>query len=103
VNTSGESSKSGVDPNELGKLAEEVSALPRLALRGLMAIPAPSRDTSTQHRAFARVRELFEQTRAVAPGMDTLSMGMSSDLEAAVAEGATILRPGTAIFGPRER
>ena len=103
VNISGENSKSGVDPGELAALAEGVSALPRLQLRGLMAIPEPTDDPASQRQVFAQVRALLEETREIAPGLDTLSMGMSSDLEAAVAEGATILRPGTAIFGPRER
>ena len=103
LDISGEPSKSGVAPGQLEELAEAVAALPRLQLRGLMAIPAPTPDPAEQRRAFASVREAFEQLRENMPQLDTLSMGMSSDLEAAVAEGATILRPGTAIFGPRER
>ena len=103
LNISGEPSKSGVAPEQLQELAEAVAALPRLQLRGLMAIPAPSPDRAEQRLAFASVRQAFEQLRENMPQLDTLSMGMSADLEAAVAEGATILRPGTAIFGPRDR
>jgi uncharacterized pyridoxal phosphate-containing UPF0001 family protein len=103
LNISGEPSKSGVAPEQLQEFAEGVAALPRLQLRGLMAIPAPSPDRAEQRQAFASVRQAFEQLRENMPQLDTLSMGMSADLEAAVAEGATILRPGTAIFGPRDR
>lgn len=103
VNISGEASKSGADPAQLESLVEEIEALPRLQLRGLMAIPAPSSDTTAQRQAFAAVRERMQALRDLAPGMDTLSMGMSGDLEAAVAEGATIVRVGTALFGPRNR
>ena len=103
VNISGEASKSGVSPEELPALAEAVMQMPRLALRGLMALPAPCEDPAEQRAAFARLRALRDGLRTVAPGMDTLSMGMSGDMEAAIAEGATILRIGTAIFGPRER
>jgi pyridoxal phosphate enzyme (YggS family) len=103
LNISGEPSKSGVAPEQLQEFAEAVAALPRLQLRGLMAIPAPSPDRAEQRQAFASVRQAFEQLRENMPQLDTLSMGMSADLEAAVAEGATILRPGTAIFGPRDR
>jgi hypothetical protein len=77
--------------------------LPRLRLRGLMAIPAPSSDPTEQREAFASLRHALEATKSVAPGMDTLSMGMSNDLEAAIAEGSTILRVGTGIFGSRNR
>jgi hypothetical protein len=103
VNISGEVSKSGVSLEELPALAAEVAALPRLQLRGLMAIPAPATDEADQRRAFARLREALENLRDIAPQLDTLSMGMSGDLEAAIAEGATIVRVGTAIFGPRQR
>ena len=103
VNISGEASKSGVAPSELPELARAVSSLPRLELRGLMAIPAPEDLEQRQRRAFARVREALVELRAFLPRLDTLSMGMSEDLEAAIAEGATIVRPGTAIFGPRDR
>lgn len=103
VNISGEASKSGVSPEELPQLVSAVMVLPRLRLRGLMAIPAPSEDPAKQREAFAQVRQALEKTRTIAPGMDTLSMGMSNDLEAAIAEGATILRIGTGIFGSRNR
>lgn len=99
VNISGEDSKSGAAPAELAELAAAVAALPRLRLRGLMCIPAPCDDPLQQRRPFAALREL-RQSLPVA-GLDTLSMGMTDDLEAAVAEGATILRIGTAIFGSR--
>ena len=101
VNVSGEESKSGVAPGELPALARTVAALPRLRLRGLMAVPAPEEDFELQRRAFRRLRELFEGLRGEGLALDTLSMGMSGDLEAAVAEGSTLVRVGTAIFGPR--
>lgn len=101
VNISGEASKSGVAPAELPALAAAVAALPRLRLRGLMAIPAASDDPAIQRSAFAAVRQLFEALRAELPALDTLSMGMSGDLEAAIAEGATLVRIGTDIFGQR--
>ena len=103
VNISAEASKSGVSLDELPQLAREVMVLPRLQLRGLMAIPAPSSDPTEQREAFASLRHALEETKSVAPGMDTLSMGMSNDLEAAIAEGSTILRVGTGIFGSRNR
>ena len=103
VNISGEESKSGVTPQELPQLAREVAQLPRLQLRGLMAIPAATRDQQQQRRAFALLRREFEQLQLQIPGLDTLSMGMSGDMEAAIAEGATILRIGSAMFGPRNR
>ncbi len=101
VNISAEASKSGLAPEELPEVAAQVAQLPRLRLRGLMAIPAPSDDMKQQRAAFAAVRGLYEQLRAGGLAMDTLSMGMSADLEAAVAEGATIVRVGSAIFGAR--
>ncbi len=101
VNISGEDSKSGVHPEELGELATAVAQLPRLTLRGLMAIPAPSDNFDAQRKPFAALRELFEQLKPQMPHFDTLSMGMSGDLEAAVYEGASIVRIGTALFGPR--
>jgi pyridoxal phosphate enzyme (YggS family) len=101
VNISGESSKSGVAPEALAELAHQVAALPNLRLRGLMAIPEPESDAAKQHLPFSRVRNLFEQLQADGLQLDTLSMGMSGDLAAAVAEGATIVRIGTAIFGNR--
>lgn len=101
VNTSGEDSKSGCAPEESLALAQAVAQLPRLNLRGIMALPAPSPDPAVQHAALRLVRTLFEQWRAAGLAVDTLSMGMSNDLEAAVEEGATLVRIGTAIFGHR--
>jgi pyridoxal phosphate enzyme (YggS family) len=101
VNISGEASKSGVTPDEVAALAQTVAALPNLRLRGLMTVPAPTEDASEQRAAFARVRELFEQLNRQGLQLDTLSMGMSHDFPAAIAEGATIVRVGTAIFGAR--
>lgn len=103
VNISGEASKSGTTLDELPQLARTVLGLGRLTLRGLMAIPAPSADTREQHAAFARLRRVFEDLKSIAPDIDTLSMGMSDDMDAAILEGATIVRVGTAIFGPRDR
>jgi len=102
VNISGEQSKSGVAPEAVPELAATVQELPRLRLRGLMAIPSPCEDFDRQRRPFARLRLLLEELRGIAPELDTLSMGMSADLEAAIAEGATLIRIGTDIFGPRE-
>lgn len=101
VNISGEASKSGAGEDELPELARQVAALPRLRLRGLMAIPEATQDEAQQRAAFARLRTLFETLRAQGLALDTLSMGMSGDLKAAVAEGATIVRVGSAIFGAR--
>ncbi len=101
VNTSGEASKSGVAPADTLALARSVIALPNLRLRGLMAIPAPAMGFDAQRPAHRALRELLETLRAQGLALDTLSMGMSADLEAAVAEGATIVRIGTAIFGDR--
>ena len=101
VNVSGETSKSGVAPAEVQPLAEAVRALPRLRLRGLMAVPEPGDDIGLQRRRFSGLRLLLEQLNGAGFGLDTLSMGMSQDLEAAVLEGATIVRIGTAIFGER--
>lgn len=101
VNISGEASKSGVAPGDLPALAHAVAQLPRLRLRGLMAIPEPETDPARQRAAFAQLRELFDQLRADGLALDTLSMGMSADLQAAVLEGATIVRVGSAIFGSR--
>jgi len=103
VNISGEASKSGISLDELPRLAEKVMALPRLQLRGLMAIPAASSDPAKQRAAFARLRQAMTDLAPLAPGMDTLSMGMSGDCEAAIAEGSTIRRVGTDIFGSRNR
>jgi pyridoxal phosphate enzyme (YggS family) len=101
VNIDRESSKNGLDPTEVGAIAVAVAALPRLRLRGLMAIPAPTGDFTAQRPAFARLRILQEQLTAAGLVLDTLSMGMSDDLEAAIAEGGTLVRVGTALFGPR--
>jgi hypothetical protein len=105
VNVSGEASKSGVSPEGLDALAGQVARLARLRLRGLMAIPEPQEDPERQRPPFARLRGLFERTRArlggLAPDFDTLSMGMSGDFESAIAEGSTMVRLGTAIFGER--
>jgi hypothetical protein len=101
VNISGEDSKSGVAPAEVPALARAVAALPRVALRGLMAIPEPAADLAAQRVPLRALRELLVALQAEGLALDTLSMGMSADLEAAVAEGATIVRVGTAIFGGR--
>jgi pyridoxal phosphate enzyme (YggS family) len=101
VNVSGEASKGGVAPAELPALAEAISKLPGMQLRGLMAIPAPTPDVLKQRAAFRQVREQFDALRARGYVLDTLSMGMSGDLEAAILEGATIVRVGTALFGER--
>ncbi len=102
VNVSGEASKSGVAPDELLALAAEVVGLPRLRLRGLMAIPEPAEDPLLQRRPFAELRQLQQRLREAGIPTDTLSMGMSADMPAAIAEGATIVRIGTAIFGKRD-
>jgi len=101
VNISGETSKSGVSPGEAAQLAMAVAQLPHLRLRGLMAVPALSSDVAEQHAAFARLRELHEQLNRDGMQLDTLSMGMSHDFTAAIAEGATMVRIGSAIFGKR--
>ncbi|ACR27808.1 YggS family pyridoxal phosphate-dependent enzyme [Burkholderia glumae] len=102
VNVSGEATKSGVAPDEVAALAQAVAALPALRLRGLMAIPEPAGDLAAQRAPHRRLRELYDALRAGGLALDTLSMGMSADLEAAVLEGATIVRIGTAIFGARD-
>jgi uncharacterized pyridoxal phosphate-containing UPF0001 family protein len=103
VNIGDESTKSGVAPGRALELAHAVAALPRLQLRGLMAIPAASADPLQQRRYFAQLRRLKDEIVAAGIVLDTLSMGMSADLEAAIAEGATLVRVGTAIFGEREK
>jgi len=103
VNVSGEATKSGAAPAEVPALARAVAALPRLRLRGLMAIPEPTADVGLQRARFAQVRRIFEQLGSEGLALDTLSMGMSDDMEAAIAEGATMVRIGTAIFGARRR
>jgi pyridoxal phosphate enzyme (YggS family) len=106
VNTSGEASKSGCAPADLPALARAVAALPRIRLRGLMAIPEPLTDFEAQRAQHRRLRIWFDAINAAglgdSPALDTLSMGMSADLEAAIAEGATLVRVGTAIFGGRD-
>lgn len=99
VNVSGEASKSGCEPQDVPQLAQAIAALPRLRLRGLMAIPEPTDDPTEQRAAFARLRHLQAELQM---DLDTLSMGMSQDLEAAIAEGATWVRIGTALFGARD-
>lgn len=101
VNISGEDSKGGVTPQEAEALARAVISLPRLRLRGLMAIPAPTADVVAQRHAFAQLRALFEQLNRHGLQLDTLSMGMSDDFGAAIAEGSTTVRIGSAIFGKR--
>jgi pyridoxal phosphate enzyme (YggS family) len=102
VNISGEASKGGAVPDEVPALAAAIAALPRLSLRGLMAIPEPEPAPARQRVPFARMRQLFDDLRADGLKLDTLSMGMSGDLEAAIAEGSTMVRVGTAIFGKRQ-
>ena len=101
VNISGEASKSGLAPREVASVAHAVAKLPRLRLRGLMAIPEPAGDFAAQRAPHRALNELLQALRADGLQLDTLSIGMSADLEAAVAEGATIVRIGTAIFGTR--
>lgn len=101
VNVSGEASKSGLAPGEVGAVAHAVAALPRLRLRGLMAIPEVTGDVAAQRRPFRALRALFDQLRGEGLALDTLSAGMSDDLEAAILEGATMVRVGSAIFGRR--
>ena len=102
VNVSGEASKHGVGLGQELELARLIASLPRLHLRGLMAIPEPATDLSLQRQRFALLREARERLAAEGHALDTLSMGMSDDFEAAIREGATIVRVGTAIFGPRK-
>jgi pyridoxal phosphate enzyme (YggS family) len=103
VNISREASKSGANIEELPQLVRTVLDLDRLQLRGLMAIPAATGESKEQQKSFKQLREVFEGLKTLAPDMDTLSMGMSADMEAAISEGATIVRIGTTIFGPRNR
>jgi hypothetical protein len=103
VNVSGEASKGGVAAAELPALADAMAVLPNLQLRGLMAIPAPVPEMASQRAAFRWVREAFDALIARGHTLDTLSMGMSADLEAAILEGATIVRVGTALFGERTK
>lgn len=101
VNTSGEQSKHGVAPQDALALARAVSALPGLQLRGIMALPAPSDDPDVQRAQLAAVRAVYDALRAEGLPLDTLSMGMSQDLETAIALGSTLVRVGTALFGQR--
>jgi pyridoxal phosphate enzyme (YggS family) len=103
VNIDGEDTKSGVAPNEVAALATAIAAMPRLRLRGLMAIPKPQADLQKQRQPFFRLHQLLDTltTLPELADLDTLSMGMSADMEAAITEGATIVRVGTAIFGAR--
>ncbi|MCK5649074.1 MAG: YggS family pyridoxal phosphate-dependent enzyme [Gammaproteobacteria bacterium] len=103
INISQEAQKSGFSTSEIFSVIVEIIKLPNLEIRGLMAIPKPTDDIAQQRAAFGQLRELMQQlNQQFKLNMDTLSMGMSSDLEAAIAEGATIVRVGTALFGPRE-
>jgi pyridoxal phosphate enzyme (YggS family) len=103
VNISNEPSKAGLAPADVPGVARAVAGLPGLALRGLMAIPEPVGDFEAQRRPHRALRELFDELRDAGLALDTLSMGMSADLEAAIVEGATMVRVGTAIFGERPR
>jgi pyridoxal phosphate enzyme (YggS family) len=102
INISGEASKSGATLEHASELAHAVARMPRLKLRGLMAIPEPADDFEQQRLPFRRLRQLFDELRAQGLAIDTLSMGMSADMEAAIAEGSTMVRVGTAIFGKRD-
>ncbi|ADJ29780.1 YggS family pyridoxal phosphate-dependent enzyme [Nitrosococcus watsonii] len=103
VNISGESSKSGTTTQELAELAAAVTEMPQLSLRGLMTLPALNSDFEAQRRPFRALHQLWEELRQKGFALDSLSMGMTDDLEAAIAEGATLVRVGTAIFGSRPR
>jgi len=103
VNVSGEASKSGCSPADAIALAHAIATLPNLRLRGLMCIPEPTDDVAAQRRAFGDLRQLYERLRRDGLPLDTLSMGMSHDIEAAIAEGSTMVRVGTAIFGERRQ
>jgi len=101
VNVSGEASKSGIEPDRAVSFATSIAAMPGLRLRGIMGIPEPTSDVAVRRARFRHLRECFEACRDAGLEMDTLSMGMSADLEDAIAEGATLVRVGTAIFGAR--
>lgn len=103
VNIAGEAQKAGVDPHDVFELAAAVATLPGLELRGLMTLPPPETDPERQRAPFARLRELRQALNRRGLALDTLSMGMSGDLEAAILEGATLVRVGTALFGPRQQ
>jgi pyridoxal phosphate enzyme (YggS family) len=102
VNISGEATKRGVAPSEVGDLARVVSELPRLRLRGLMTIAEPGLPETETRQQFRALRELFDELRKYGRSVDTLSMGMTQDMELAIDEGSTMVRVGTAIFGARE-
>jgi PLP dependent protein len=102
LHVGGEASKGGVEAADIGALAREVRALPNLKLRGLMSMPPAETEVARQRRWFRETRQVFDYLNEHGLGIDTLSMGTSTDFEAAIAEGATIVRVGTAIFGPRE-
>ncbi|MCC5865771.1 MAG: YggS family pyridoxal phosphate-dependent enzyme [Wenzhouxiangella sp.] len=103
VNLDREPQKAGCDPDQVAELAAEIGQHPQLKLRGLMAIPAPRTDREQQMQAFARLFQLFQALATEQPDIDTLSAGMSDDLEAAIASGSTMIRVGTALFGPRPK
>ena len=103
VNVDAEATKSGIDPDDVEQLAGQVLPLSRLNLRGLMALPAPTEDFAAQRRAFMKLRRLQERLNETGYRLDTLSMGTTNDMRAAIAEGATVIRIGTALFGPRTR
>jgi len=101
INISEETSKAGITPAELPVFIKECSRLNKLRLRGLMTLPEPSRDFEQQRAPFRRLKNLFDDARNICPDLDTLSMGTTQDLRAAIAEGSTLIRIGTALFGPR--
>lgn len=102
VNIDGESTKSGCTPDQLAALADSIAGMQGLTLRGLMAIPAPQANVTAQREVFRKLHKLYQQLQASHTSVDTLSMGMTADMEAAIAEGATMVRIGTAIFGQRD-
>ena len=101
INVSGEASKGGIEPEEIMPLAQAIAEMPNLNLRGLMAIPAPTDDIDEQHQAFARLAKMQQAMQQAGIDTDTLSMGMSDDMQAAIEQGSTMVRIGTAIFGKR--
>lgn len=103
LNLQQEASKDGFTESDIAASAAAIDALPNLRLRGVMAIPRLTSDFGEQRKIFARIREVYDRLRTSMPALDTLSMGMSADMEAAIAEGATMVRIGTALFGPRQR
>ncbi|HID45532.1 MAG TPA: YggS family pyridoxal phosphate-dependent enzyme [Chromatiaceae bacterium] len=102
LNLTGEQSKSGIPEEELGPLLEKLQDLPHLQLRGLMTMPQAAASVNRQHQVFARLRQLLDEMNRQGHALDSLSMGMSGDMQAAICEGATMVRIGTAIFGPRK-